>query len=142
MGLEIVGKHDGYSPSLFGTSHSGTHLFTKHISGSSQSDPAIKPTIAPVNQTKAVNLAVIPRSLDQALPMSPLARPYAREGWVKGYLHLVLQIEVSMWHQSKQSRQVGGKLIPQISLDQLFDAERFGCCGTGQQNLYPQSFPT
>jgi hypothetical protein len=38
---------------------------------------------------------------------------------VKGHLHFILQIEVSAWHKGEQIRQVGGKLIPQISLNQV-----------------------
>jgi hypothetical protein len=38
---------------------------------------------------------------------------------VKGHLHLILQIEVSAWQKREQRWQVGGKLTPQISLDQV-----------------------
>jgi hypothetical protein len=40
---------------------------------------------------------------------------------VKGHLHLILQIEVSAWHEREQLWQVGGKLTPQISLDQVMN---------------------
>jgi hypothetical protein len=40
---------------------------------------------------------------------------------VKGNLELILQIQVGLRQQSRQSRQVGGKLIPQISFHQSFD---------------------
>jgi hypothetical protein len=108
-------------------------LFAKDICRSPWGDPAIEPPITPINKTKAIHFAVISRSLDQALFSSPFAAPDARECWMKGKLHLILEIEI---------RQVGGKLIPQISLDEIMDGQRFGCCGTGQQNLYPQAFPT
>ncbi len=94
---------------------------TSHISGASGSDPATLPAIAPVDQTKAVDLAIISRSLDQALPTSTDASPQAREGWVKGHLHFILQIEVSAWQQREQFWQIGGKLIPQISLHQVMN---------------------
>src|SRR2546429_4952602 len=121
VGPEIVGNHDGNPPALHGTSHSGPHLLAEHVSGASRSDPAIEPAIAPVHQAKAVDLAIIPRSLDQALPTSTLATPHTCEGRVKGNLHLILQIEVSAWHEREQIWQVGGKLIPQISLDQVMN---------------------
>jgi hypothetical protein len=40
---------------------------------------------------------------------------------MKGKLHLILQIEVSLRQTSKQVWQVGRKLIPQISFDEIFD---------------------
>jgi hypothetical protein len=40
---------------------------------------------------------------------------------MKGHLDLILQIEVSAWQECKQFWQVGGKLIPQISPDQIID---------------------
>ena len=36
---------------------------------------------------------------------------------MKGYLHLILQIEVSARQESEQRWQVNGKLTPQISLE-------------------------
>ena len=50
---------------------------------------------------------------------------------MKGKLHLILQIEVGLRQQGKQGRKIGGKLIPQIRLDQRLDGQRFGCTGTG-----------
>jgi hypothetical protein len=73
--LEIVRKHDGDTPATLGTSNSSTHLLTKHISGASRCNPAIEPAIAPVYQTKAVDLAVISRCLDQTLPAPSFPRP-------------------------------------------------------------------
>ena len=99
MGFEIVGNHNGYSFSLFGTGHSSTYLLAEHISGASGSNTAIKPTIPPVQQAKAVDLPIIPRCFDQALPASSFSRPDARKGRVKSHLHLVLQIEISMRQQ-------------------------------------------
>jgi hypothetical protein len=37
---------------------------------------------------------------------------------VKGKLHLILEIEVGLRQQGEQGGKIGGKLIPQISLDQ------------------------
>ena len=121
MGPEIVSNHDGNPSTLLGTSHSGTYLFAEHISGASGSDPAIEPTITPVHQAKAVDLAIIPRRFDVALPTSTLATPQPCQRRVKGHLHLILQIEVRAWYKGEQMRQVGGKLTPQISLDQVLN---------------------
>jgi len=38
---------------------------------------------------------------------------------VKGYLHLILQIKISLRQKRKHILQVGGKLIPQVSLNQI-----------------------
>jgi hypothetical protein len=38
---------------------------------------------------------------------------------MEGHLHLILQVQVSAWHQREQRFQVSGKLIPQISLDEV-----------------------
>jgi len=40
---------------------------------------------------------------------------------MESYLHLILQIEVRSRQEGEQGRQVGGKLTPQISLDQIMD---------------------
>jgi hypothetical protein len=40
---------------------------------------------------------------------------------VKGELHLILEIEVGVRQEGEQGRKIGGKLIPQISLDQRLD---------------------
>jgi hypothetical protein len=96
-------------------------LLAEHIGRASRSDPAIEPAIAPVQQAKAVDLPIIPRRFDQALPTATLARPHARQRRVKGHLHLILEIEVSAWHKREQLCQIGRKLTPQISLDQVIN---------------------
>jgi hypothetical protein len=50
---------------------------------------------------------------------------------VKSHLHLVLQIEISTRHQREHVFQVGGKLIPQVSLNQIINGQRFGYSRTG-----------
>src|SRR5207248_2492759 len=92
---------------------------TSHLGSASRSDSAIEPAIAPVDQAKAINPPIISRRFDQALPTTTEASPEACEGRVKGHLHLILQIEVSAWQKREQRWQVGGKLTPQISLDQV-----------------------
>ena len=121
MGLEMVGKHHGHPSSLLGTSHSATHLLAEHISSASGSNTAIEPAITPIHQAKTIHFPIIPRRFDQALPASSFSRPNARQGRVKSYLHLILQIEVSAWQESEQISQVGGKLVPQVSLDQVMN---------------------
>ena len=121
MGLEIIGNHDGNASPLFGTSHGSTHLCAEHIGSSSWSDSTIEPALTPIHQTKAIDLTVIARCLDQTLPTSTLMRPDTGERWVKGHLDLILHIQVGLRQQSQQSRQVGGKLIPQISLNSVIN---------------------
>ena len=131
MRLEIISDHDGYSSPLLGTSHSRTHLLAEHIGGASGSDATIEPALTPVHQAKAVDLAIVPRRFDQALPTSTEALPHPGEGRVKSHLHLILQIQISVWYKREQLWQIGGQLIPQISLDQVLNGERCGCGGTG-----------
>src|SRR5947209_17265747 len=119
MSLEIAGNHNGYSSSLLRTSHSATHLLTENISGAPCGNTAIKPAITPVQQTKAVDFPIISRCFNQALPASSFSRPDARQGRMKRYLHLVLEIQVSVWKHGEQISQVSRKLLPQISLDQI-----------------------
>ena len=121
MGLEIVRDHDGHASSLGGTSHGTTYLLAEDISGTPGSNTAIEPAITPVQQAKAIDFPIIPRCFNQPLPASSFSRPDARKGRVKSHLHLILQIEVSMWQQCEQISQVGGKLIPQVSLDQIMN---------------------
>src|SRR5260221_7431551 len=85
VGLKIVSNHDGNPSTLLGTCHGNTHLLTEDISGASRSNSAIEPTIAPVHQAKAIDLAIVPRRFDQALPTSPFEAPHPREGRVKGH---------------------------------------------------------
>jgi hypothetical protein len=66
-------------------------------------------------------MPIVPRRFDQALPPSPFEAPDTRESRVKGHLHFILQIQVSAWYKHEQIRQVGGKLTPQISLNQVMD---------------------
>jgi hypothetical protein len=40
---------------------------------------------------------------------------------MKGKLHLILEIEISLREMGQQVWQVGRKLIPQISLDEIMD---------------------
>src|SRR6266699_546007 len=99
VGLEIVGDHDGHLSPLLRASHGGTHLLAEHLGCASGSDPTIEPAITPVHQAKAIPLAIVPRRFDQALPTTPLATPYPRQGRVKSHLHLILEIQVSAWQQ-------------------------------------------
>ena len=116
--LEIISHHDGPSPATFGASHGCAHLFAEHIGCASKSEPAIEPAIAPIHQAKSIDLAVVSRGLDEALPTAPFPTPESGKGRVKGELDLILQIEVGSRQQGQQIGKVGGKLIPQISLDQ------------------------
>jgi hypothetical protein len=121
VNLEIVRNHDGDTTATCGASNGRTHLFAEHIGGTSRSNSAIKPAIAPIEQAKAIHLAVVSRSLDQALPASPFAAPDTSKRRVKGELHLILKIQVGLRQQSEQSSKIGGKLIQEISLDQRLD---------------------
>jgi hypothetical protein len=87
------------------------------ISRASRGYSAIKPSIAPVHQPKAIDLPVIARSLDQPLVASTFETPEARQRRVKGELHLILQIEIGARQQREEGWHIGGKLTPQISFD-------------------------
>src|SRR5712691_7348422 len=78
---------------------------------------AIKPSVAPIDQPKAVHFAVVAWGLDQTLPTPPLETPDACERRMKGELHLILQVEVGVWQSPEELWHIGRKLTPQISLD-------------------------
>ena len=88
-----------------------------------QKTSAVRPAATrpsnPVQQAKTVDFALIPRCFDQALPAPSFSRPDAREGRVKGNLHLILEREISTRQKREYVFQVGGKLIPQVSLNQI-----------------------
>src|SRR6266516_3822039 len=96
MGLEVVRNDNRHTSSRPRTSHRRTHLVAKDISGSSCCNPAIKPAISPVHQSKPVDLPVIAWSFDEPLAAPTFEAPESGEGWVKGKLHLVLQVEISL----------------------------------------------
>ncbi len=121
MSPEIIGNHQSDPPATGRASDSCTHLFTEHIGGASRSNSAIEPAIAPVEQAKAIHLAVVSRGLDQALPASPFEAPEPRERRVKGELHLILQIEIGLRQEGKQNGKIDRKLSLQISLNQRLD---------------------
>src|SRR5712691_10246076 len=96
VSFEIVGNHDRDTSATFRTGHGCAHLFTEDIGGAPSSTSTSEPAIAPVEQAKAIDYPILHRSLDQALPAPPLEAPDTREGWVKGKLHLILEIEVGL----------------------------------------------
>ncbi len=59
-------------------------------------------------QAKAVDLAVVPRGLDEALRVPSLAAPDTSEVWVKGKLHLILQVEIGLWQEVSRSGRSAG----------------------------------
>src|SRR5260370_24383802 len=82
--FEIISHHESDAPAMFGASHGCTHLFTEHISCSSRRNSATLPAIAPIQQAKALDLALIARCLYQALPTSAFVRPDTRDRRGKG----------------------------------------------------------
>src|SRR5512135_80041 len=119
MSLEVICNDDRETTTRFRTRHCRAHLFTKDISSSSRGDPAIKPAVSPVDQPKAIDLAVLARRFHQPLPTTPFQAPDPRQGGMKGKLHLILQVEIGMRHQGEEMRQVRWELTPQINVDQV-----------------------
>jgi hypothetical protein len=140
--LEIVSNPHGTVSSLWRTSDGMTRVLTEDISGAPCGNTAIKPPIAPVQQAKTIDVPMIGRCLDQAWPASSFPRPDACDGRVKGHRHLIVRRQMRVWQQSEQTSQIGGKLIAQVSLNQIRNGERFGDGRPGEQNLSPQAFPT
>jgi hypothetical protein len=99
------------------TGHRLAHLLAKDISCSSRGNSAVEPFISPVHQPKAIDLPIITRSFDQTKAASAFEAPEARQRRVKGELHFVLKIEICARQQGEEVRQIGGKLLPQISFD-------------------------
>jgi len=121
MRFEIVCNEDGEASPQLRACHRCTHLVTEDVSGASRGNPAIKPSVAPIDQPKAVHFAVVAWGLDQTLPTPPLETPDACERRMKGELHLTLQVEVGVWQSPEELWHIGRKLTPQISLDQVLD---------------------
>jgi hypothetical protein len=119
VGLEIVHNDNRHAPPRLRTSHRSTHLLTKDISRPSRGNPAIKPTVSPVHQPKAVDLAIIAWRFHQALPAPPFPAPDPGEGRMKGKLYLVLQVEIGSREQRQEFGHIGRKLTPQISFNQV-----------------------
>src|SRR5256884_8840285 len=82
---------------------------------------ATRPSNQPSRQSSRPKPQTLRLSPGASLPTSTLAAPHAREGRVKGDLHLILEIEVSAWHEREQLWQVGGKLTPQLSIEQIMN---------------------
>jgi hypothetical protein len=55
-------------------------------------------------------------------------------------LHLILQREICAREQLEQGRQIGGKLLPQISFDSRLNGQRFRCCGSRLPTPLPGVF--
>ena len=117
VSLEIVRNDNRHPSTRLRTGHSRPHLLAEDIRRPFRSDPAIKPPVSPVCQPKAVHLPIIAWGFDQPLATPTLEAPDAGERWVKGKLHLILEIQVGSGQQGEQARQIGGKLCPQISFD-------------------------
>jgi hypothetical protein len=94
---------------------------TSDISGPSCGNPAIKPPVSPIHQSKAVDLLVITWCFYQTLTAPPFQAPDPGERRVKGKLHFVLQVEIGSREQRQEFRHIGGKLTPQISFNQVFN---------------------
>ena len=119
------------------------HLLTKDIRSSSRGDPAIKPPIAPVHQSKAIDLAVLARRFHHPLPTTPFRALNPLKRGVKGKLHLILQVEMASREQRQELRHIERRVD---STDQLRPGlarvEVEAAVAPGYHNLYPQSFPT
>jgi len=122
MSPEIIGNHKSDPPATFGAGNGCPHLFTEHIGGASRSNSAIEPAIAPVEQAKPIDFAVVSRSLDQALPAPSFEAPDPADasGERRTAPHRG-SIQVGLWQEGKQSSKIGGKLIQEINLDQRLD---------------------
>jgi len=90
MSFEIVCDNDGGTSPKLGASHGRTHLLAEDIGGASLGNPAIKPAIAPIHQSKTVDLPIVARRFDQTLPATSFAAPEACERRMEGELHLIL----------------------------------------------------
>ncbi len=138
---QIVGDDDGHPAALPRTRPGGPQLGTEESGRALGADPSVKPAVAPIDQAEAIGFAVVARGLDPALAAPPFGRPQARERGMPGDLHLILYVEIGAGEEGHQLRNIGGQLIPQISVHHVGQGRRLGRCGAGQQNLHPQPFP-
>ena len=107
-------------------------------------DPAIKPSIAPVHQSKAIDgCRLSPGACTRSLPTTPFQAPNSRKGGVKGTLHHILQREIGPLEQRQEVRHIERRVD---STDQLRPGlarvEVEAAVARGFHDLYPQSFPT
>src|SRR5215813_2463836 len=97
MDTQVVQEHHGDTSTCLRASHSAAQLRAERCGATAWCTLPIQPPVTPVNQAKAVLLFIIPRSFNQTLSTTALGTPHARQGWMQGNLHFVLQVDVGPW---------------------------------------------
>jgi hypothetical protein len=120
------------------------HLLTKDIRSSSRGDPAIKPPIAPVHQSKAIDLAVLARRFHHPLPTTPFRALNPLKRGVKGKLHLILQVEMASREQRQELRHIERRVdsTDQLRLDPArveVEAAVAPANATSTRSLFPRN---
>lgn len=91
---QVVGDDDRDAATGLRAGNGGPHLLTEDCGGASRGQTTIKPTVYPVDQTKAVDFGIDTRSHHQPLAAPPLTTPDARQGGVKSELDFILEIDI------------------------------------------------
>jgi hypothetical protein len=134
---EIIRHDDGYAAAFLRASQRSLELLAEWTGRAPRSNQPIEPPIAPIYDAKAVNLAVVPRGLDESLSPTAFLAPDASECRVQRELDLILQIEVRLGQEPQKLLQVSRGFTQQIGLDQFLGRWRFGVCCSCEKNLHP-----
>ena len=142
MGAEVVHEHERQASSGVRPGDSGSHLSTKDVSRPAGGQAAIEPTLAPVDEPKAIDLIIGSGRLDQALSAAPFATPDAGQGRMKYQLDLVLEIDIGVGQEGQQLVNIGWHFIEKIGLDKRSNGWREWRASPSQDHLHPEAFPT
>jgi hypothetical protein len=141
VGAQVIGEDDRPPTPRLRASHRPCQLLGKRRGRPSGSQLVVEPALSPVDQAKALNLAIVAGGLDPALARSPATTPETGQGRVQGQLHLILQVEVGHRQQGKQRGKIGRRLLPVGFRDQRLKGGWLGRGRPGQESLHPQAFP-
>jgi hypothetical protein len=103
---------------------------------------AVDPAVDPVHNAQAVDRGIGPRSDHQPLAPSPFAAPNSCQRRVEGELHLILEVDISLWQYLKQRGQIRRELVEQVRFSQIGHGWRRSEAGARKEHLHPQAFPT
>ena len=131
MRAQVIDDDDRHAPASPRAGDRSPHLGAKDIRGAAWSQPAVKPPVAPVDQSEAIDFVVGPWSFDEALSASAFATPDAREGWMKGQMDFILEIDIGVGQEGPQGFQVWRHFLEHIGLDQRSHGWRSGRAGPG-----------
>jgi hypothetical protein len=138
---QVIGNHDRPPPPSLRSGHRPCQLFGKRRGRSPGSQLVVEPALPPVDQAKAIDLAIVAGSFHSSLACASPPRPHSGQGRVQRQLHFILQVEVGLRQPGKQLGEIGRRLVPMGVRHQRLQGGRLGRRRPGQQSLHPQAFP-